>query len=892
MSEKYWFGRTSLVVLLGTVAVTQAHAQGNDNQQVEERIEVTGSRLSRIDLDTASPVTIIDRETIEASAKTSLSDLLRDTAANTFGSQKEQSGRAGGTQSHAGINLRGLGQQRTLVLVNGRRIANSPAVPDSQNINLIPLSAIERVEILKDGASSIYGSDAVGGVVNIILRKNLNAHSVATHFRRPSREDGDENYVAFTGGKVGNEASLTYSFSLGNRDNIFNRDRELTSVGLSPYGFPGSYSVVLENPTQPGQYLSKTFADSRCPSGLNTSVQFPNSVTENSLCKFNFAAHSDHVPTYERASGFINGDWVVNPELTLYAQASLTRFVSEGTFAPTPQVGGVQAFPTMSANNVNNPTQTQSINFDTDGDGELDTLISGPFDLRINYRNVSGGNRLTKVVDTSINTVLGAEGQIDWNDSNYKLALQYNKNTTKDVTSGLSSRAALQTAIDNESFDLFGVNGETDMALARSFAVDSRYDAHFTLAGFDYSINTELGKYNDKPVNGAFGIDYKHHDYESRFNDPFSGDLIDGRAGGGSAQGSRQIVSSYAEVNLPTSKTTDLNFSLRFDNYSDFGSAFSPKLGGTWRYSDRWLYRFSVGKGFRAPSLFELYSRANQSFPNAIDELQCRGAGDADGNGVLDEVQDADTLASDSPCLPVSMQVISEGNEQLEAEDSFSLSIGTVYEIRDSLRVTLNYFYNDYNNQISLFSLSDLLNIEANDGSHPSILRDETGQIVRIDNRYDNFSGARTEGIDFAVEYTLSTKTMGQFKFKTDLSAIINYQIETTPGSGFINVEEGIGSPDSRFNMSLSWNKDNWASHLQMLIVPPMEQQNANLDAWTPMDLSLSYKASWGGHMTLGVQNLLDEMPPTSRSLGHPYYLTGLGDITGRAVYFRISQSY
>ena len=858
-----------------------------------ESIEVTGSRLKRLDLDIASPVTVIDRQMIEASGKISVADLLREVSANTFGSQREQTGRAGGAQSFAGINLRGLGQQRTLVLLNGRRLANSPAVPDAQNLNLIPMSAIERVEILKDGASSIYGSDAVGGVVNIILRKNLDGHALSTHVKRPGKAGGDENYLAGSGGFVSNTGSVTYSLSYGTRENVFNRDRQVSAVGLSPYGFPASYSVIVADPDNPDKSIIKSFADPRCPDSLGTSEVYPNSVADGDQCKYNFAAESDHLPEYQRANLFLNGDWQLANGLVARAQLGYTRLQSNGIYAPTPQVGGEPFLPVMAAGNPNNPTQGQVIGFDSNGDGNNNLFLTGPFDIQISYRNLPGGNRLSEVIDDSSNLLLGLEGDTKWfGGSEFRAAVQYNKNKTSEYETGLASRAALQQALDNGSFDLFAVNGQTDTALASTFAIDSSFDAAFTLIGADFVLNTELFRLTHGRVNMALGVDVKHHKYHRRFHDDFDGELIDGRAGGGSAEGDRNIASLFSELDLPVGKGLSVNLALRADHYSDFGTAVSPKLGLTWRYNKDWLFRLSTGRGFRAPSLFELYSKANQSFPMAIDELQCNGAGDADGDGVDDKDQNVDTLPANSPCLPVSIQVISEGNEELEAETSHSTTLGFVYQPREGMRLAVNYFHQEFSNQIGLFSLFDMLSIEADEGQYPDILRNEVGQIIQVNNRYDNFSGARAQGFDLELSYQWQAQNWGRFSFTTDISAMLSYQVERLPDSGFIDVEDSIGSPDSRFNMSLSWHRGAWSSHVSALIVPSMAQQNTELGSWVPVDFRVSYDTSWRGKITLGAENLFDAEPPTSRGLGHPYYLAGLADITGRAMYIRYNQQF
>ena len=576
-----------------------------------------------------------------------------------------------------------------------------------------------------------------------------------------------------------------------------------------------------------------------------------------------------------------------------FAQASFTRVETQGIFAPTPHIGGNTPFPTMDATNPNNPTQGTAINFDTNGDGTPDTLVNGPFDLQVYYRNIAGGPRITDLVDDSMNFSAGLEGDLKWfGGSHYKLGTQYNRNTSDEVINGLARRDLLQSAIDDGSFDIFAVNGPTDLALAESFAVDTQYESEFSLSGLDFTLTTELGELENGAVTSAWGIDFKHHEYESRFFDSFSGDLIDGRAGGGSAGGDRDIVSLFSEINLPMAEDLDVNLSLRFDDYSDAGNAVSPKIGVTWHINDNWLLRSSIGSGFRAPSLFELYSAANQSFPSVVDTRRCQSAGDSDGDGTLDEDQDVATLPPNSPCRPNQIQTVTNGNQDLEPEDSKSFSLGFVYQPSDKTRFALNYYSQEFTNQISRFPLFDLLDEEAENEGHPDVIRDQSGQIIMVNRQYNNFSGARAAGLDIEFEYGWATKSLGEFKYRLDFNATIVYEIETVPGNGFFSIDGDIGRPDHRFTTGINWEKEVWSASLDALVIPKMEQQETELGSWIPLALQVNYKTDFGSRFVFGVRNLLDDQPPSSEALGHPFYLTGLNEITGRVSYFRYIQAF
>lgn len=442
-----------------------------DDVNFEENVlEVVGTRIKRIDAEIASPISIINRESIEASGETNIADLLRKTSVNTFGSRKSVSG--GTQQGQANINLRGLGSARTLILINGRRIANSAATSSSQNLNLIPLAAVERVEILRDGASSIYGSDAVGGVVNIVLRDDLNVHTVTAQLGRPDEKGGDESFISLTGGAVGNKSGMTYSISRQEKDNIRNLDRDFTSTGFSKIGFPGSYITRIPNPNPNGPTtLFSGMADDRCPAALGESTEYPNSFSQDNTCQFNFAPFGDHIPSSENTGIVLAGNRTLEFGAEVFAQIAYSETVTEGILPPTPSIGGTSFFPTMSANNPNNPTQ-------------------------------------------GVNKWFGG--------SEYKIEIQYSKNSSS---------------------------------------------TEFETYGFDATLTTNLFDTKYGSAEGAFGVDYKRQDYISRFNDSFTASQLDGRAGGGSAAGDRDVFSIYGEINIPVLENTELNLALRVDNY-------------------------------------------------------------------------------------------------------------------------------------------------------------------------------------------------------------------------------------------------------------------------------------------------------------------------------------
>jgi iron complex outermembrane receptor protein len=214
------------------LAATAAPAFAQDEEAADlDRVQVTGSRISRTDIEGALPVTVIDREQIEFSGKTSVADLLRDTPFNSAGSFRPQSGSS--AQSFAGVSLRALGSGRTLVLIDGKRAPVAPNVGAGQDLNSIPLAAVERIEILSDGASAIYGSDAIGGVINIITRKDFSGVELTWGTSDPKRAGGDRDEASAIFGISGDRGQIMVGASYDEREIVFQRDRPWSRGGAS-----------------------------------------------------------------------------------------------------------------------------------------------------------------------------------------------------------------------------------------------------------------------------------------------------------------------------------------------------------------------------------------------------------------------------------------------------------------------------------------------------------------------------------------------------------------------------------------------------------------------------------------------------------------------------------
>ncbi len=400
--------------------------------------------------------------------------------------------------------LRGLGSQRTLVLIDGRRITGAPSLGAGSvtNLNTIPLAAVERIEILREGASAVYGSDAIAGVVNIILRKDYEGMQLTYDIGRPTQTGGDEESYSIVGGISGAKGNITFGFSSEQKDIIFQGDRSFSARGLSAFGFPGSYFAYLttddprniengiraaranigevndidtdgdgmaDSALLPTYFSVGTFPDPRCPTTLGGSEKYPNSVLVDTLCRYNYAGVAANEAENDTKSFFLNTNYEINETTTFFARGTFTFNESFGRYAPSPFTSPL---PVITGTGPNNPTEPgvvsaetggafggQSSMADTDGDGTADTNIDGPFDVTLFYRNAPGGFRDTFIEDTLVDYLAGVQGTVDWlGGMDWEFSGQWSQSTSNSVSPGLGLSPFLQASITNGSFDPHAVN--------------------------------------------------------------------------------------------------------------------------------------------------------------------------------------------------------------------------------------------------------------------------------------------------------------------------------------------------------------------------------------------------------------------------------------------------
>jgi iron complex outermembrane receptor protein len=913
-----------------------------DDVLVQEKVTVTGSRIKRVDTEGPAPISVITREDIDASGEIAIADILRQQSFNSFGSFRQRSGAT--AQSQAVVNMRGLGGQRTLVLLDGRRVTGSPTFNGGAavNLNTIPLAAVERIEVLRDGASAIYGSDAIGGVVNIITRKDYEGLHLSAGMGRPTQTGGDEDSYSLVGGVSGAKGNITFGFEAQQRDILFLSDRDFTVPGLSAFGYPGSYFAYMtaadpRNPT--GTFLSLgTFPDPRCPAELNTPA-FPDARLQDfgtpigiGRCQYNYAAVASNEAENDTKSFFVNANYDISATTSFFARGTFTYNESFARYAPTPFTS---PFPTLSQDNPDNPTHP-ALNptnvfgdpfagqaFDLDGDGQAD--VEGPFDLSAFYRNIPGGPRDSFVEDVLVDYLAGVRGTVDWlGGLDWEFGAQYSWQKSESENPGLGAGNAIQALIDAGRIDLFAANTDTGdfergldpafLDAAEAASATSTSDNQTRIVSTDFTVSFDAARLPNGPLPVALGAEYRDEDFDQQFDEQTTAGNFQGTGPGINTGGGRVVKALFGEATIPVLGELDLNLAGRWEDYNDFGTTFNPKVTAAFRPLDSLMLRASWGTGFRAPSMTELYEASETSFGFGIDSVRCAETPNGDPETGRDRTDPSGrTLVPGNPCRATTYQNVVGGNRDLDAEESTNWTVGLVWSPLDDLAVTLDWYDIELEKAISQPAAQILFDEEldlrqagetgvpvrtvAGDGLQVGkvVRNPRSGRVVATLQNVSNVGKTETDGLDLEGSYSFRLGPAGDFRTTIQWTWVNEYEIDEADGNGLEDPRRFF-DPDNRGTVGLNWALGDLGANLLWHYISDTSIEDIDgttfvaLDSWSTWDLSFSYATPWNGVVTLGARNLFDEDPPTSLNVGAPFYSNYLHDIYGRIPYVRYEQ--
>ncbi len=895
----------------------------------QQRIEITGSATKRIESEGALPIQIITKEEIAKSGATTAAELLDRISANNGGGYNQvlaigDSARPG----FAGASLRGLGSNTTLVLLNGRRLAVFAFDGGGTDLNAIALGAIERVEILKDGASALYGTDAIAGVMNFITRKDFGGIELNAGGRAPQKAGGRAVNASVTAG-FGDLAKSGFNvfgnITYDKYDALKASQRDFAKTAFLPNAPGGLFNRTSGN----------TFPASIFYPGVGTvNPGVPNCLPPASFqtvptgpCRFDYASVIDILAPQEKLGGLARATLQLGPNHELIAELTKTKTTTKFVISPTPASGattfsgdallypaGGKWYP-----KAINPATGLSENgllwytpATTDGTATYFQPLAG--DLQIFWRTVDAGGRANQTKSDQDRMLVGAKGTLfgKWD---YDVAAL--KSTSKAVESyvgGLFSETKLRraTCTDtsvpcgplnptytpnpiNPDINPFGPNDATGLAALKATQIlEPVRISKSTRESVDGKISGELMQLAGGPLAVALGVERRTEKYTDTPQAVLqSGDIIGGGGNQAPINGKRTVTAVFGEAVLPVFKGFEALVQARSDKYSDFGNTTNPKLGLRWTPMKEVLVRASTGTGFRAPTLSDLLSPQTQTntggnYNDPFFEASVGDCFDATGN--------ATTINNPQFCN-AQLTVKQGGNPNLKPEQSRSTSLGIVFQPTRDINIAIDLWKVKLEKQIGIpdadarlaafidpfladqaaaydpatAKLTAAGKAAINGGatavgiSSKAIPAGGGRQLDAVSILFDNIASASVQGVDIDISATLARTSFGVFKGTVASTYVDSY---VQDGTDFVGKYASFG-PVVRWkhNLNLDLERGAWTFGVGYRFHQGYVDSDGirNVGVYELFDASVSYKGIKNLTLRAGIDNLLDRDPPYTR---------------------------
>ncbi len=926
------------IALAPGFASAQEAAAEQQGATTLDRIEVTGSRIRGADMETQQPIITLSRQDIERQGFTSVADVLQNlTSAGSPAISRSDALASGEDVGGYYIDIRNLGAQRTLVLVNGKRLGASTS--GLQDLSQIPMASIDRIEVLKDGASAIYGSDAIAGVVNIITRKRYEGAEASAYLGQFGEGDGDTQQYSFTMGSAGDRGGVTMSVEYYKQDPVAAKDRWFSEDGNTG----GAWSPVSQN---------GSFCDPCTPTAsavwwtLNDGGNPRNRADYHPITPAEYANSNEQMflmTGIERRSVFANANYDITDNITFNADVLYNHRTTNQQIAGYPYQSGSFGTP-LSGTSAFNPIPGQNTAFRR---RLWEVPRTTKSDLET-YRFAGGFNGYFE---------LGGRGW-DWD-----VGALLNRNTTTKTAHGDASLLATEQALGPSFIDAngiaqcgtaakpiagcvpwnpllpYGVAGPGSLANPelQTFMFPQYTDTGLTRTT-SYTANISGGLFDLPAGEVGMAVGVEHRQEEGRFvPDAFAQSGSSTGLAATTTAGEYSLDEVYAELNVPLladvafAKELTINIAGRYSDYSNFGDTTNGKFGFTWRPIDELLVRGTWAEGFRAPTINDLYGGIGSSFESFVDPCGATSPGSVAGNASCTGAGVSPTYiqlgqglvpCTSFPCQTPD-QFITGSNPNLLPETSTSKTAGIVWSPRwvEGLDLSLDWYSYKIENMIISDSVDRILRdcyVLGNPARCEGIVRAPDGHITDLFFGLANLGEMETEGWDLGVKYRLPEFSFGKFSVDWQTSYVSKYdeQGENSDGDAITIGRVGeTGIFRVRSNMGVNWELGDFsvsymARYYSAMKEPcvgrgvctlPDRYQNGEEAAQrvsgsnTFHDLQFSYQAPWNATVAIGANNVFDHQGPlmyantSGRSSDFPYY--GGFDI-GRFVYLKYQQRF
>ncbi len=946
--------RTYRALLLAGVAASvltfnaPAFAQDAEEAEEEDRVTVTGTRIANPNILATSPITSVDSLDFSLGNSVNAEQFLNTLPQAVPGFDATSNNPGIG---EATVDLRGLGDIRTLVLVNDRRYVSSNQNPGVVDLNTIPASLIDRVDIVTGGASAIYGSDAVAGVVNFILKDDFEGIELDTSYQSTEEGDAEVFNTSFTAGTNfdNGRGNVTVFGSYTNRKSAFQADREESAFSLVDTGREGGLQQTgsvnipstfvfdtgvdftaagVANPPCEGEGLELD-AGGFCttdslgylfnPTGQGV-LPFINSGPNTS--RYNYAPDNYLQIPQERYSIYGSFNYDITDTIEAYGQAIWVSSQTEQLLAPTP------VFTTLTVN-LDNPflagdeqalaVLAAASTGDADGNGVADAqILTG-------RRLQEVGGRLSDIDNDSFQFQGGLRGTVwDWN---WDLFGSFGQARSSIIQTGNVSRSAYQAAVREGRANIFvenGVSGDVASEIERIGAIQGVTEQTVVSGSMAGDLDMIKSPFADTPFSVAFGAEYREESLNVRVDSVLGPDVAgfnQAPATAGSfdvyeffAEGALVLVEDYRFV-----EDLSVTGAYRYSDYSTVGAVNTYALGASWTPIEGLRLRSQFQRAVRAPNLGELFQPQVNGFPNIADPC----SGGVNG-GFSDETDIDQCIANGVPAAAVGTEIQANaqiegffgGNPDLGEEISDTFTIGAVFEptFVDNLTITVDYYdiqIEDVISNIPSQTIFDLCFVQSQGQFCNAIRRLPNGAVDDFDSFAQNAAELASSGVDVSVDYSYDFGKFGNFGVYSLLSYIEEASFLPLPTSdlidcpGFYGGECGEPTPEFKANTRFDWSLGPWAARLRWTYISSVEDDAfrsggdtdlavPDVDAYNQVDLTGYWTVNDNVFLSVGVQNIFDTdyviIGDGSAEQSNTYPATY--DVFGRQYFGRIVLSY
>ena len=909
--------RSIRLMFIGSIAFGMHMANAQTTGENIQKVEVTGSSIKRAEAETISVIQTLTRKDIEQTGKASIADVVRSISADNNGSISGSftNGFAG---SASGVSLRGLSVSSTLVLINDRRTAPYGFGDDGQrsfvDLNSIPLDAVDRIDILKDGASAIYGSDAIAGVVNIILRQNYVGKTISANVGQSGHGDGTVTSIS---GAIGFGDMDTDKFNVfatidakkSGEIKQSSRDKWIGQADARPWGGRdqragqttagnggGSSFLGTLRPISPTLGNVTNLPGSCDPINLDPTGGGSNDNSRGG-CLWDPIQFATIQPKTENVNLFMRGTLALGANAQGYTEVGIFKSKADTYTTPSGLTGA--GFDLVNARVNNTSTGPDQLLMPANHPDNILGVAARP-------RWVDESRPRVSNLETTVTRVLaGVKGTYaNWD---YDTGLMYAESKTDRTQSGYYRTSALRTALNNGTFRIGKgvINTPEVLALVSPTLSNSGTTKNTSL---DFKATRELFQLPGGMMGIALGAEYRKEETNSQ-STPYTdiNDIVG--LGYSASQGSRNVKALYAEIAAPVMKELELQFALRSDDYSDYGRSTTPKVGFKFTPASAVAFRGTYAEGFRAPSAAENGNSAVAAFTSiASDPVRCA----------------VTKLPID--CSSQQVGAITIGNKNIKPETSKSYSLGMVLEPIKNISLSIDWWKIVRDGEING---SDPGAVVANPAGYPDaeIVRGEptsnfpglAGPILMVKAPYLNAGKTKTSGIDLDLRGKYNAGEYGRFNSGVTVTYMKEFTRTNADGTvlkfagthGDVNLSGNGGTPKTKVRLTLGWdqgpvnvtanmnyvssisNKNDVDGECLDVDVNDVPYKNCRIASFTTTDLFAKWSVTKQWELTASITNLFDKMAPLDvQTYGRINYNPSLHQSGAVGRYFTLGGRY